>query len=139
MSIQLAYYYTHKESSATYETGTARGFYHGRTDTVRTFSVDTKDWTESMLNDSVSSTQRREKLEKALASHSAYMKRATEGKVIDRHLLGLRLVKDANEEMPAMFKDPIWRESTRFRISTSNMSSPFYIAGLFLFFSYFLV
>lgn len=31
MSIQLAYYYTQNDSSATYETGTARGFYHGRT------------------------------------------------------------------------------------------------------------
>lgn len=31
MGIQLAYYLVHRECTATYETGTARCFYHGRT------------------------------------------------------------------------------------------------------------
>mmetsp|Transcript_16413 Transcript_16413/g.27990 ORF Transcript_16413/g.27990 Transcript_16413/m.27990 type:complete len:622 (-) Transcript_16413:7-1872(-) len=129
MSIQLAYYYTQNDSSATYETGTARGFYHGRTDTVRTFSADSKKWTEAMKNSSVSSEEKLQLLQTALNSHSAYMKRAVDGKVIDRHFLGLRLVKEPNEKMPDIFTDPLWRQSTRFRVSTSNMSSPFFIAG----------
>lgn len=129
MSIQLAYYYSHKESTATYETGTSRRFYHGRTDTVRTLSSESKQWTESMLDTSKSKSERLSKLRNALDSHSSYMKRAVDGKVIDRHFLGLRLIKEPNEKQSSIFTDKLWRESTRFRLSTSNMSSPYYHAG----------
>ena len=84
-----------------------------------------------MKNSSVSSEEKLQLLQTALNSHSAYMKRAVDGKVIDRHFLGLRLVKEPNEKMPDIFTDPLWRQSTRFRVSTSNMSSPFFIAGNF--------
>jgi len=129
MSLQLAYYLLHKESSATYETGTARAFYHGRTDTVRTCSVDSQNFTHAMVDKNLSVEEKRQKLQIALDSHSKYMKRATDGKVIDRHFLGLRKVLQPGEEMPEMFKDPIWRESTRFRISTSNMTGGSFIPG----------
>jgi len=129
MSIQLAYYYTHHHCSATYETGTSRAFYHGRTDTVRTLSEESKEWTESMVDENASHSERCSKLRKALEAHSNYMKRAVDGKVIDRHLMGLRLMKREGEETAAMFDDYLWKQSTRFRISTSNMSSPYFKAG----------
>uniref|UniRef100_A0A7S4MLA7 Choline/carnitine acyltransferase domain-containing protein n=1 Tax=Vannella robusta TaxID=1487602 RepID=A0A7S4MLA7_9EUKA len=129
MSIQLAYYYTHNDSTATYETGTARCFFHGRTDTVRTLSSDSREWTVAMADPQVSVNDKLSHFRKALDSHSSYMKRAIDGKVIDRHFLGLRLVKKPTEDAPAMFVDPLWRQSTRFRLSTSNMTSNYYVAG----------
>lgn len=42
MVLQLAYYRLHKKVTATYETGSTRKYLHGRTDTIRTCSVDTK-------------------------------------------------------------------------------------------------
>ena len=129
MGIQLAYYLAHKECSATYETGTARSFYHGRTETVRSCSIDSLEWTKAMVETGVSKEEKLQKLQKAINSHSDYMKRAVDGKGIDRVFLGLRSMRKPDEPMPAMFTDPLWRESTRFRISTSNVPSRNFIAG----------
>lgn len=51
MSLQLAYYKIHKKVTATYETASTRAFLHGRTETIRTCSVDTKKLVEAWYND----------------------------------------------------------------------------------------
>jgi hypothetical protein len=51
MSLQLAYYKIHKKVTATYETASTRQFLHGRTETIRTCSVDTKKLAEAWYND----------------------------------------------------------------------------------------
>ena len=57
MAIQLAWYKTRGEFTATYETVLTRMFKHGRTETLRTFSRESRRWVLSMLDplDSVSS------------------------------------------------------------------------------------
>lgn len=47
MCLQLAYYKVHKKITATYETASTRQFLHGRTETIRTCSVDTKKLVET--------------------------------------------------------------------------------------------
>lgn len=49
MALQWAYYKLHKSFPPTYETATMRVFYHGRTETVRSCSVEVKDWIEKMI------------------------------------------------------------------------------------------
>ena len=58
MAIQLAWYKTRGEFTATYETVLTRMFKHGRTETLRSFSRESRHWVLSMLDplDSVSST-----------------------------------------------------------------------------------
>lgn len=56
MAIQLAWYKTQGEFTATYETVLTRMFKHGRTETLRAFSRESRRWVLSMLDplDSVS-------------------------------------------------------------------------------------
>ena len=60
----------------------------------------------------------------ALASQSAYMKDASRGHGVDRHLLGLRCMIQSPEEgkIASLFQDPAYMKSMWFRLSTSNMS-----------------
>lgn len=49
MALQWAYYKMHKSFPPTYETATMRVFYHGRTETVRSCSIEVKEWIEKMV------------------------------------------------------------------------------------------
>lgn len=53
MVIQLAYFKTHKKVVPTYESGSTRKFLHGRTDTIRTLSVESKAFVEGMESGSL--------------------------------------------------------------------------------------
>ena len=50
MALQWAYYKLHKSFAPTYETATMRVFYHGRTETVRSCSIEVKEWIEKMID-----------------------------------------------------------------------------------------
>jgi carnitine O-octanoyltransferase len=48
-ALQWAYYKLHKKLAPTYETATMRVFYHGRTETVRSCSIEVKNWIDKMI------------------------------------------------------------------------------------------
>lgn len=50
MALQWAYFKLHKSFAPTYETATMRVFYHGRTETVRSCSIEVKDWIDKMID-----------------------------------------------------------------------------------------
>jgi len=135
MALQLAYYRLHGTGTATYETGQTRQFYHGRTETVRSFSTESVEWTKAMKDPSASKEKRIELLRRATEYHSrTLMNDAVNGNGIDRHLLGLRVITMEDEEekkegLPELFKDKAYHESTTFRLSTSNMPGKLYISG----------
>lgn len=54
MALQLAWYRTRGEFTATYETALTRLFKHGRTETIRTLSTDARAWVLSMADPSAS-------------------------------------------------------------------------------------
>jgi carnitine O-acetyltransferase len=60
----------------------------------------------------------------ALESQTAYMKMASQGQGVDRHLLGLRCMLQSPEEsaQATLFTDPYYLKSMWFRLSSSNMS-----------------
>ena len=53
MLIQLAYYRMHKQITPVYETASTRMFHHGRTETGRSLSVQSKEFVEAFDNDSI--------------------------------------------------------------------------------------
>ncbi|XP_015752123.1 PREDICTED: peroxisomal carnitine O-octanoyltransferase-like [Acropora digitifera] len=57
MAIQLAYYKVHGKAAATYETSQTRQFYHGRTDTVRSCTVESTAWCKAMTENLTSVSQ----------------------------------------------------------------------------------
>lgn len=64
-------------------------------------------------------------LKKAVQSHLEYMKAASNGFGVDRHLLGLRCQltpEEAELEDAAFFKDPAYWGSQYWLLSTSNTS-----------------
>ena len=50
MALQLAWYRTRGEFTATYETALTRLFKHGRTETIRTLSADSRAWVLAMAD-----------------------------------------------------------------------------------------
>ncbi|KAF9903428.1 Carnitine O-acetyltransferase mitochondrial [Linnemannia zychae] len=128
MALQLAYYRKHGELVATYESAATRKYRHGRTETARSCSIESKAFCEAMDNPDMSLKARAAACRAAVARHAQYTAWAVDGQAIDRHLLGLRLIRKSDEEVPAMFQDPVFARTCRWRLSTSQISDDCFIA-----------
>ncbi|KAL7750955.1 Carnitine O-acetyltransferase mitochondrial [Sorochytrium milnesiophthora] len=132
MALQLAYYRDQGKVTATYESASTRSFLHGRTECVRSCSQQSKDFVEAWDKKDVDRTHKLGLLRAAVDTHSQTMRAASMGKGCDRHFLGLRAMMQQNGEEPhPFFSDPAFALSSRFALSTSNMSPGKYIFGGF--------
>ncbi|KAH8099965.1 acyltransferase ChoActase/COT/CPT [Cristinia sonorae] len=124
MAMQLAWYRTRGTFTATYETALTRLFHHGRTETIRTLSNDSRAFVLGMDNSSLTTEERRKLLERAIQTHTNLTRAASTGKGIDRHLLGLRLVlrSELGEDHP-LFSDELFSRSQTWKLSTSGLSA----------------
>lgn len=128
MCIQLGFYKLYGHPCATYEAAQTRKFKLGRTETIRSASVESLAFCKAMEDPNVSDAERLNKFQAAIAQHIKYAKDASEGAGVDRHLFGLkRLIKDG-EEAPALFKDPMNAISGTWILSTSQISSDMFDA-----------
>ncbi|PLW47237.1 hypothetical protein PCANC_12412 [Puccinia coronata f. sp. avenae] len=107
----------------TWEVAQTRKYRLGRTEVIRPSSIEALEWCKAMENDEADWRGRLERIQLAVEAHLAYAKDASEGKGIDRHLLGLRLLLKPGEELPTLFQDPVYKESTRWILATSNLPS----------------
>lgn len=126
MTAQLAMWRLHREFVATYETGTTRAFFHGRTDTVRTLSSESVAWVQTMENVSASASDKFAALKAACVAHGVQLQRVLSGQGIDRHLLGLMIAAymRGDDPLPALFTDVAYTRSGgggNYRLSTSNV------------------
>jgi carnitine O-acetyltransferase len=129
MLLQLAYRRLHG-FSAIYETAHTRKYYHGRTETLKSFSKQSKEFTTSMVTDGISSQERFAKLKIAMKAHKEYLNIAMEGQAPDRHLLGMRILQMENGDSPSdFFTDESYTLSNAFLLSTSNMPTKYYYPG----------
>ncbi|CAA7266960.1 unnamed protein product [Cyclocybe aegerita] len=130
MAMQLAWYRTRGEFTATYETVLTRMFKHGRTETLRTFSRECRLWVLSMVNPQATDSERFNLLREAVASHSRRTREAMTGRGIDRHLLGLQLLlRPLNGESAALFEDELFERSSQWKLSTSGLSAGLLFKG----------
>lgn len=102
--------------AATYETATTRAYYHGRTETVRSCSVEAIEWCKQMCNKDKSTRLANIELlklfKKACGKHDLLMNEARDNSGCDRHLLGLMLTaKSLNLDLPEIFTDASWKKS----------------------------
>ncbi|KAJ2123491.1 Carnitine O-acetyltransferase mitochondrial [Coemansia sp. RSA 720] len=123
MAIQLGYYKMYGTSRATYEAAATRKFLHGRTETCRSVSNESVAFCRAFEDNAQGVQDKLAALQAAVKTHGAYAKACSEGKGVDRHLLGLRLVLRAGEEKPAIFQDPAYARSCHWNLSTSQLSS----------------
>ncbi|XP_044535565.1 peroxisomal carnitine O-octanoyltransferase isoform X1 [Gracilinanus agilis] len=123
LALQLAYYRLHGCPGSCYETAMTRAYYHGRTETVRSCSLEAVEWCQTMQDPSASLHKRQQKMLQAFAKHGKMMKECSSGKGFDRHLLGLFLIaKEEGLPIPELFTDPIFSKSGgggNFVLSTS--------------------
>ncbi|KAJ3013907.1 hypothetical protein HKX48_005443 [Thoreauomyces humboldtii] len=119
--------------TAVYESASTRAFLHGRTETGRSMTKDTWAFVESFDNDNVLYDDKRALFRSAIASQGGYMKEATFGRGIDRHMMGLKAMIRSPEETSkaTLFTDPANLKSMWFKLSTSNMSPGRYFYGGF--------
>ncbi|ELW61982.1 Carnitine O-acetyltransferase [Tupaia chinensis] len=122
MALQLAYYRIYGQACATYESASLRMFHLGRTDTIRSASVDSLAFVKAMDDSNATEHQKVELLRKAVQAHRAYADRAIHGEAFDRHLLGLKLqaIEDL-VSMPDIFMDTSYAIAMHFNLSTSQV------------------
>ncbi|KAM9117256.1 carnitine O-acetyltransferase isoform 2-T2 [Pangshura tecta] len=122
MALQLAYYRMYGQVCATYESASLRMFRLGRTDTIRSASVDSLKFVQAMDNPNKQDQEKVELLRRATQAHRAYTDMAIKGNAIDRHLLGMKLqaIEDL-VSMPELFMDTAYAVAMHFNLSTSQV------------------
>ena len=132
MSYQLTYFLLKNKVASTYESANTKGFYHGRTETIRSLSSQSKLFTERFVNSIQKNNFQNERkelaqlLRDALNQHVKTAQLAKKGEGVDRHLYGLlwlakqRRQRLANYEIPAIFTDNSYPKFTGSILSTSN-------------------
>lgn len=123
MAIQLAFYRIHQEVGATYESASARKFLHGRTETIRSTSIESREFCANMLNTSPAQVKA-DLLKKAVGAHKKYTNDSVNGLGVDRVLLGLKKVAiEEGLNVPEFYMDAGYTVSTHFKLSTSQVPS----------------
>uniref|UniRef100_A0A8C1SUB2 Carnitine O-acetyltransferase n=1 Tax=Cyprinus carpio TaxID=7962 RepID=A0A8C1SUB2_CYPCA len=122
MALQLAYYRIHKRCCPTYESASLRMFRLGRTDTIRSTSIDSDKFVKAMDDPAKHNIEKVALLDKAVKAHRAYTDMAIRGQAIDRHLLGLKLqaIEDL-AALPEIFMDTSYAVALHFNLSTSQV------------------
>lgn len=128
IALQLAWYRTRGEFTAVYETVLTRMFHKGRTETVRSFTRDSRAYVLAMGDPSSSPIKQSELLYRAVHTHAELTREAATGRGIDRHLLGLRLLLKEDENA-ALFDDELFQQSSRWKLSTSGLSAGHHFRG----------
>ncbi|KAL8597550.1 hypothetical protein ACOMHN_033421 [Nucella lapillus] len=124
MALQLTFYRLHKRPCATYETASLRRFQLGRTETIRSCSLDSHTFCQAMENTSLAETSKAALLHQAVKAHRKYTEEAISGQGVDRHLLGLKLAAvECGQATTQLHQDPAFTDSACFRVSTSQIGA----------------
>jgi len=124
MALQVTYYRMHGEPAPTYESASTRIYSRGRTDTIRSCTIESLELCQAMVDDDVSAATKLSKLLTAIDVHRADAKAASLGEAFDRHLLGLRMQALENgENVPELFMDISYMMASHFKLSTSQVPS----------------
>ncbi|KAG0445276.1 hypothetical protein HPB47_017453 [Ixodes persulcatus] len=89
MALQLTYYKENKKFVQTYEASMTRLYLNGRTETVRSCTLEAVDFVKAMVENSVSNEEKIRLLRRAANKHQMLYRDAMSGKGVDRHLFAL--------------------------------------------------
>lgn len=126
MAIQLTFSGMHNCPAATYESAATRIFKEGRTEVIRSCSLEAVNFVKTMQDKNQSISQKQEALYKAIKAHNSYARSASKGYGVDRHLQGLKMAAlELSLPVPGLYQDPGYTRSSRMRLSTSQISSKY--------------
>uniref|UniRef100_F1KVQ1 carnitine O-palmitoyltransferase n=1 Tax=Ascaris suum TaxID=6253 RepID=F1KVQ1_ASCSU len=117
MTLQLTYFRNQGRFSLTYEAAMTRLYREGRTETVRSCTVESCDFVRAMLDPKQTREERCRLLRRASERHQELYRAAMCGKGVDRHLFALYVVKRYLEE-ESPFLDKIFPPT--YLLSTSQ-------------------
>lgn len=123
MVIQLAYYKMYGRPAPTYESAQTRKFKWGRTETIRSASVESKAFCEAMEDPTAADEDRYAKFQAAVKQHLSYATSAADGQGVDRHLFGLKKLLQEGEQLPEIYRDEAFAKTSNWQLSTSQISS----------------
>ena len=129
VALQLAYYKMSAKTPATYESGSTRKFYQGRTETIRSATSASREFVLAMSQRDLPNEKRAHLLRAAVEAHRNYTIEAVNGQGVDRHLLGLKLIsKEKGLPLPELFSDPAYAHNQHITLSTSQVPSQYQLA-----------
>ncbi|XP_070491326.1 carnitine O-palmitoyltransferase 1, liver isoform-like [Chironomus tepperi] len=115
MALQLAYFRDFGKFSLTYEASMTRLYREGRTETVRSCSIESCAWVRAMEDEKVSSQEKVRLLRVACERHQQLYLEAMTGKGVDRHIFCLYVISKYLEIDSPFLKEVLsepWRLST---------------------------
>jgi carnitine O-palmitoyltransferase 2 len=132
LSIQMAYYKLHHRFVATYESCSTAVYKHGRTETIRPVTDETKKFIET-LSKSTDEKLKKDLLQKASEKHQQLIKEATTGQGFDRHLFALKYQQEIENQEPLhrIYTDQSYRLMNHNILSTSTVASKHIAVGGF--------
>ncbi|KAG7201978.1 hypothetical protein KM043_004673 [Ampulex compressa] len=134
LAFQLALYRQEGCLRSTYESCSTAAFKHGRTETIRPCTVETKMICAAMSEkrQNLSTSELKKMIIDCSNAHNVLTKEAAMGEGFDRHLFALRKIcETTGVPMPDIFEDPAYKTLNHCILSTSTLSSPAVIAGGF--------
>lgn len=124
MAMQLSYYRLHKKPAAHYESAATRKYIGGRTETIRSCSVESVKFARAMLDANIKPMDKRDLLAAAVNAHKKYTVDAVNGFGVDRHLMGLKLIaKENNIPLPDFYSDKAYTKSQHFCLTSSQVAT----------------
>lgn len=123
--MQLAYYRLYGKIVSQYEPVLTKGFYHGRTEAMRTATEKAATFCQIFMDQSAKVKDKLEALRTATQYHSDGVKLAASGRGIERHLFALKCIADKNNiAAPEFFSSAAWKQLNHTILSTSNCGNP---------------
>jgi hypothetical protein len=125
LCFHCAFFCTRGKIAPTYESCSTAKFFHGRTETVRTATAAVQTVIQCLSKSEHSDLDALIRI--AQEKHRKLCKEAADGHGIDRHLLALKKLAEAQNDTAALqfFNDELFVYSSTWLMSTSNVSQPF--------------
>ncbi|CAJ1933312.1 unnamed protein product [Cylindrotheca closterium] len=124
LSMMLAYYRLYGQLVCTYEPVLTKTFYHGRTEAMRSATMEAKNCCEIFCNTSSSCEEKAGAMRLATQVHSQLVKECARGKGVDRHLFALKCIAERRRETIPFFESEAWKVLGYTILSTSNCGNP---------------
>ena len=123
MSIQLAHYRMYGHSAATYESAATAFFKHGRTECIRSATLESDAFCRTFASQSSSRQERERVLRAAIAKHKIITGEAQKGQGWDRHLFAIKRLCNGDDALPDIFTDKAYAKLNDIVLSTSTLPS----------------
>jgi carnitine O-palmitoyltransferase 2 len=133
LGIQMAYYKMHHRFVSTYESCSTAVYKHGRTETIRPVTNETKNFIE-ILEKSSDEKLKKDLLKKSSDKHQQLIKEAATGQGFDRHLFALKYlqqIENHENKLHPIYTDQSYQLINHTILSTSTVASKHIAAGGF--------